>query len=38
MPISAIDGRPLPAAPGPLTRAAAAALREHVEAGLAAAR
>jgi branched-chain amino acid aminotransferase len=38
MPIRAIDGRELPAAPGPLTRAAAEALREHVEASLAAAR
>ena len=38
MPISAIDGQPLPAAPGPVTEAAAAALRAHLERVLAAAR
>ncbi len=38
MPISAIDGRPLPAAPGPVTEAAAAALRAHVARELTAAR
>ncbi len=38
MPISAIDGRRLPAAPGPVTEAAAAALRAHVERELAATR
>ena len=36
MPISAIDGRDVPAAPGPVTEAAAAALRERIEAELAA--
>ncbi len=36
LPISAIDGKPLPAAPGPVTQAAAAAFREHVEGALAA--
>jgi branched-chain amino acid aminotransferase len=30
-PVHAIDGTPLPAAPGPLTEAAAAAMRAHVE-------
>jgi branched-chain amino acid aminotransferase len=30
-PVHAIDGAPLPAAPGPLTEAAAAAMRAHVE-------
>jgi len=38
MPITAIDGRALPQAPGPVTEAAATALREHVEEALAAAR
>ena len=38
MPISAIDGRELPAAPGPVTEAAAGALRAHVERELAATR
>ncbi len=37
MPISAIDGRPLPAAPGPVTERVAAALREDVERTLSAA-
>jgi branched-chain amino acid aminotransferase len=32
LPISAIDGRALPKAPGPVTEAAAAAFREHVAA------
>jgi branched-chain amino acid aminotransferase len=32
LPISAIDGRALPSAPGPVTEAAAAAFREHVAA------
>ena len=36
MPITAIDGRPLPAAPGPVTERAAAALRARVERELAA--
>ena len=31
LPISAIDGRELPAAPGPVTSAARHAFREHVE-------
>ncbi len=35
LPIGAIDGRPLPAAPGPVTTAAADALRAHVEQALA---
>lgn len=35
LPISAIDARPLPAAPGPVTEAAGAALRAHVERSLA---
>ena len=35
MPISTIDGQPLPAAPGPVTEAAAAGLRAHVERELA---
>jgi branched-chain amino acid aminotransferase len=35
MPITAIDGRPLPAAPGPVTEQAAAALRARVERELA---
>ena len=30
-PVRAIDGAALPAAPGPLTEAAAAAMRAHVE-------
>jgi branched-chain amino acid aminotransferase len=30
-PVSAIDGRPLPATPGPRTAAAAEALRRHIE-------
>jgi len=34
-PIGAIDGRALPQAPGPVTNAAARALREHVESALA---
>ena len=34
LPISAIDGRALPAAPGPVTQEAAAAFREHVDASL----
>jgi branched-chain amino acid aminotransferase len=38
MPITAIDGRVLPAAPGPVTEAAGAALRSLVERELAAAR
>jgi branched-chain amino acid aminotransferase len=38
MPISAIDGRTLPGVDGPATAAAAKALREHIEAGLAAPR
>jgi branched-chain amino acid aminotransferase len=38
MPIRSIDGRELPAVPGPVTQAAAAALREHIEAELAAPR
>jgi branched-chain amino acid aminotransferase len=38
MPISALDGRPFPQAPGPLTEAASAALRADIEADLAAAR
>ena len=38
MPITAIDGRALPQAPGPVTESAATALREHVEEALAAAR
>lgn len=33
-PVHAIDGRALPAAPGPLSTAAAARVREHVEAAL----
>jgi branched-chain amino acid aminotransferase len=37
MPISAIDGVPLPAAPGPVTEAAHAALRSLVERELGAA-
>jgi branched-chain amino acid aminotransferase len=37
MPISSIDGRPLPAVPGPVTEAARRALRELVEAETAAA-
>jgi branched-chain amino acid aminotransferase len=37
LPISAIDERELPAAPGPVTAAAAAALRERIELELAAA-
>jgi branched-chain amino acid aminotransferase len=37
MPITAIDGRPLPSAPGPVTERAAQALRERIEADLAAA-
>jgi branched-subunit amino acid aminotransferase/4-amino-4-deoxychorismate lyase len=36
-PVRAVDGRPLPAAPGPLTEAAAEALRAHIEDALAAA-
>jgi branched-chain amino acid aminotransferase len=35
MPIVSIDGRPLPAAPGPVTVGAATALRERIEAELA---
>ena len=35
LPISSIDGRALPQAPGPVTNAAAQALREHVESSLA---
>ena len=35
MPITAIDGRDLPAAPGPVTEHAAAALRARVERELA---
>ena len=35
-PVRAIDGTVLPAAPGPLTQAAAGALREHIEDALAA--
>jgi branched-chain amino acid aminotransferase len=35
LPISAVDGRELPAAPGPVTRSAAQAFREHVQASLA---
>jgi branched-chain amino acid aminotransferase len=38
MPIRSIDGRDLPSAPGPVTEAAAAALRAHIEAELAATR
>jgi branched-chain amino acid aminotransferase len=38
MPITSIDGRALPAAPGPVTQAAADALREDVERELAALR
>jgi len=38
MPITAIDGRALPSAPGPVTQAAADALRQHVERELAALR
>src|SRR3954452_21346603 len=38
MPIEAIDGRPLPAAPGPVTEAAAAALAERLQRELAALR
>jgi branched-chain amino acid aminotransferase len=38
MPITAVDGRALPAAPGPVTEAAGAALRALVEQELAAAR
>lgn len=34
LPISAIDGRDLPSAPGPVTSAAARAFREHVEHAL----
>jgi branched-chain amino acid aminotransferase len=34
LPISAIDGRELPAAPGPVTTAAQQALREHIAASL----
>lgn len=34
-PVSSIDGRPLPAAPGPLTAAAAAALRARIDRELA---
>jgi branched-chain amino acid aminotransferase len=34
LPISAIDGRELPAAPGPVTQAAQTALREHIAAGV----
>jgi branched-chain amino acid aminotransferase len=34
MPISRIDDRDLPAAPGPVTEAAGEALREHIAAGL----
>ena len=35
LPISHIDGRALPAAPGPVTEAAARSFREHVESSLA---
>jgi branched-chain amino acid aminotransferase len=38
MPISSIDGRALPGVPGPVTEAAGKALRDHIEAGLAAPR
>ncbi|HYH32271.1 MAG TPA: aminotransferase class IV [Pseudonocardia sp.] len=31
LPVAAIDGRPLPAGPGPVTAAAAEALRDHIE-------
>ena len=33
-PVSSIDGLPLPAAPGPLSQAAAAAFKEHLAAEL----
>jgi branched-chain amino acid aminotransferase len=35
IPVSAIDGRPLPAAPGPVTTAARTALHERIERELA---
>jgi len=35
LPIASIDDRPLPAAPGPVTSAAATAFREHVDSTLA---
>jgi hypothetical protein len=36
MPIASIDGKPLPAAPGPVTEAASAALKALIESELAA--